>query len=99
VRGEYNEDRMSRYAWGIAETPRGSNDQKVFLIHYSHQKGPGARNKVPRITIVDLIFGAWSAVPRGKFEVLCWRSLIPPYYSYVCSCEFVQHTEHQNIES
>ncbi|KAK1697501.1 hypothetical protein QYE76_014198 [Lolium multiflorum] len=99
VRGEYNEGRISRYAWGIGETPRGSNDQKIFLIHHSHQKGPAARDEIPTITIVDLIFGAWSAVPVGKFEVLCWRSLIPPYYSYVCSCEFVQHTEHRDIES
>ncbi|XP_047093154.1 disease resistance protein RGA2-like [Lolium rigidum] len=98
VPGEYNEDRMSRYAWRIAETPRGSDDHTVFLLHHSHQKGPAAHDEVPRITMVDLIFGAWRAIPQGKFEVLQWRSLIPPYYSYVCSCEIVQHKEHLDIE-
>ncbi|XP_047043841.1 disease resistance protein RGA2-like [Lolium rigidum] len=91
VLGEYHEDRMSRYGWSIAETQQGYEDRKLFLIHHSHQKGPAAHSEVPRITIVDLLSGACSPMQRGKFEVLSWRSLIPPYYNYVYSCELVQN--------
>ncbi|KAM0840892.1 hypothetical protein ACQ4PT_059373 [Festuca glaucescens] len=89
VLGEYHEDHMSRYGWGIAETQQGYEDRKLFLIQHSHQKGPAAHGEVPRITMVDLLSGAWSPMQRGKFEVLSWRSLVPPYYSYVYSCELV----------
>jgi hypothetical protein len=75
----------------IAETQQGYEDRKLFLIHHSHQKGPAAHSEVPRITVVDLLSGAWSPMQRGKFEVLSWRSLIPPYYNYVYSCELVQN--------
>ncbi|KAM0840889.1 hypothetical protein ACQ4PT_059370 [Festuca glaucescens] len=91
VFGEYHEDRMSRYAWSTAETLRGSENHELFLIHHSHQNGPASRGEVPRITAVELVSGTWSAMPRGKFEVLSWRSLIPPYYNYVYSWEFVQN--------
>uniref|UniRef100_A0ACD5U1B0 Uncharacterized protein n=1 Tax=Avena sativa TaxID=4498 RepID=A0ACD5U1B0_AVESA len=88
---EYPEDHVSRYAWSIGEILRGSKDRKLFLIHYSHQKEPGADGEVPRITVMDLLSGTWGNMPRGKFEVLSWRSLLPPYYSYIYACEFVQH--------
>uniref|UniRef100_A0ACD5TEQ1 Uncharacterized protein n=1 Tax=Avena sativa TaxID=4498 RepID=A0ACD5TEQ1_AVESA len=93
VFGEFPKDHMSRYVWSIAETVQGSNDSELFLIHHSHQKGPAAHGEVPRITVVDILAGTSSTKPRGKFEILSWRSLIPPYYSYIYSCEFVRHKE------
>ncbi|CAL4974319.1 unnamed protein product [Urochloa decumbens] len=42
------------------------------------------RDDVPRVTADDL--HTRSAKFQGKFEVLIWRSLIPPYYSYFMSC-------------
>jgi hypothetical protein len=90
VHGEYHGDHIPRYAWSIAETPRGSED-RLFSIHHSHETGPAAHGEVPRITMVDLLSGTWSPMPCGKFEVLCWRSLIPPYYSYMYSCELPQN--------
>jgi hypothetical protein len=89
--GEYHEDHMSRCGWGFAETQQGYEDHELFLIHHSHQKGPAAHDEVPRITMVDILSGTWSPMPPGKFEVLCWRSLIPPYYSYMYSCELPQN--------
>uniref|UniRef100_A0ACD5TEN4 Uncharacterized protein n=1 Tax=Avena sativa TaxID=4498 RepID=A0ACD5TEN4_AVESA len=91
VFSEYHEDHMSQYAWRIAEALPGSDDPKLFLIHYGHQKGSAAQSEVPRITMTDLLSGTCSNMPRGKFEVLSWRSLIPPYYSYIYVCEFVRH--------
>jgi hypothetical protein len=85
VHGEYHGDHMSRYAWSISETKRGSEDRELFQIHHSHNTGSASHGEIPRITLVDLLAGTWSPVPWGKFEVLCWRSLIPPYYSYMYS--------------
>ncbi|KAM0894521.1 hypothetical protein ACQ4PT_024471 [Festuca glaucescens] len=99
--GEYPEDPKSRYVWSIAETQGGFKDSKLLLLHHSYQKGPSAHGEVPGmdlLSLTDLLFCTRSVIPQGKFEVLCWRSLIPPYYSYVCSCEFVHHKEHLVIE-
>ncbi|KAM0840883.1 hypothetical protein ACQ4PT_059365 [Festuca glaucescens] len=89
--GEYpvEEDRP-RYAWSMAKTRRCSEDIQFVLRRGDNLKGPAAHGEVPRISVVDLLSGSWSSMPR-KFEVLCWRSLIPPYYSYVYACEFVRH--------
>ncbi|XP_052153786.1 putative disease resistance protein RGA3 [Oryza glaberrima] len=38
-----------------------------------------------QIMVQDIMFG--TATPPGKFEVLAWRSHIPPYYSCVFDCE------------
>jgi hypothetical protein len=42
-------------------------------------------HEVPNINIQDMLFG--NIKLHGKFEFLSWRSRIPPYYSYVISCE------------
>jgi hypothetical protein len=91
--GEFPDDPKTRYVCTIAGTRRGSEDSKLFLLHHGYQKGPAAHGEVPGmdiLSLMDLLFEAWSAMPHGKFEVLRWRSLIPPYYSYVYSCESVQ---------
>ncbi|ONM20743.1 hypothetical protein ZEAMMB73_Zm00001d005277 [Zea mays] len=50
-----------------------------FKYHRSSQE------EVPEIRIQDVLYG--SIKRHGKFEVLAWRSQIPPYYSYVHACE------------
>ncbi|XP_047094877.1 putative disease resistance RPP13-like protein 1 [Lolium rigidum] len=89
--GEYpvEEDRP-RYAWSMAKTRRFSEDIKFVLRRVDNPKGPAAHGEVPRIPVLDLLSGSWSSMPR-KFEILCWRSVIPPYYSYVYACEFLRH--------
>uniref|UniRef100_A0ACD5TEL7 Uncharacterized protein n=1 Tax=Avena sativa TaxID=4498 RepID=A0ACD5TEL7_AVESA len=80
-----------RYIWSMAKRRQGYEDLKFLLLHGGYQKGPASHSEVPRISVVDLLSGTWSAMPRGKFEVLAWRSHIPPYYIYTSDCEFVQH--------
>ncbi|CAL5020515.1 unnamed protein product [Urochloa decumbens] len=46
-----------------------------------------SQEEVPKIRQHDVIFGSVKLKPHGKFEVLVWRSQIPPYYSYVNTCE------------
>uniref|UniRef100_A0ACD5T858 Uncharacterized protein n=1 Tax=Avena sativa TaxID=4498 RepID=A0ACD5T858_AVESA len=91
VLDEYPKDDMSRYAWSIADNLQGPEDRKLFRMHHSQQKGLAAHSEVPKITLVDLLSGTLSAMPPGKFEVLSWSSLIPPYYSYIYACEVLQH--------
>ena len=68
-----------------------SEDLKLFVLHDIYQKGHAAQGEVPTITLVDVLSRTWSTVPLGKFEILGWRSPIPPYYNYVYACEFVRH--------
>jgi hypothetical protein len=54
------------------------------LVNY-YQFQHSSQEEVPKIDFRDVLYG--STKPSGKFEVLLWRSRIPPYYSYVGSCE------------
>ncbi|KQK05231.1 hypothetical protein BRADI_2g18851v3 [Brachypodium distachyon] len=89
--GEFPEDDQPRHIWSMEETQQGSENLEFFLLGDSYQKGPAAHSEVPQITVVDLVCGTRSVRPRGRFEVLFWRSCIPPYYSYASACEFVRH--------
>ena len=53
--------------------------------HHTYQASSSQEHDLPKITLNELQVG--SARPRGKFEVVGWRSRIPPYYSYLMSCE------------
>lgn len=64
------------YGWAIAK-PKPAN---YFVLRDSYQKKDGG----PEITLVDLLSGRVRR--RGRFEVLVWRSRIPPYYSYISNC-------------
>uniref|UniRef100_A0A452ZN30 NB-ARC domain-containing protein n=2 Tax=Aegilops tauschii subsp. strangulata TaxID=200361 RepID=A0A452ZN30_AEGTS len=85
------DEEQPRYVWSMAKRRQGSEDIKFYLQGCHPQKGPVSHGEIPKITVMDLLSGTWSAMPRGKFEVLSWRSLIPPYYSYTTVCEFVRH--------
>jgi hypothetical protein len=88
--GEYPlVDGRPRYVWSMAKTPQGSEDIKFFICG-DYQKRPDSHGEVPKITGVDLLSGTWSAMPQGKFEVLSWKSRIPPYYIYTANCQFVR---------
>ncbi|OEL21391.1 hypothetical protein BAE44_0017590 [Dichanthelium oligosanthes] len=43
-------------------------------------------NEVPKIMLLDVHTGS-AETSNGKFEVVVWRSQIPPYHSYLMSCE------------
>lgn len=81
--GEYPHDltmkNHPRYAWRIGEP----KPVKYVLLYDSYQKGYDHVD-VPKITVQDLLFG--DATARGKFDILLWKSQMPPYCNYICSC-------------
>ncbi|CAO1939976.1 unnamed protein product [Urochloa humidicola] len=44
-----------------------------------------SQEEVPKTKIQDIMYGVDK--PPGKFEVLGWKSPIPPYHSYIFTCE------------
>jgi len=68
------------YFWRLSKT-----DDTVLTANHTYQACSSQEHDLPKITLNELQVG--SARPRGKFEVMCWRSPIPPYYSYLMSCE------------
>ncbi|KAL6647681.1 hypothetical protein ACP70R_015118 [Stipagrostis hirtigluma subsp. patula] len=59
---------------------RSSED---FMVHDQYQCY--SQEEVPKITFQDVMYG--SIKPHGKFEVLAWKSQIPPYHNYIYTCE------------
>ncbi|CAL4961662.1 unnamed protein product [Urochloa decumbens] len=68
------------YLWRLA-----SKTSTTLIVYNCYQACSAREHDLPKITINEVQIG--SASPRGKFEVLAWRSHIPPCYSYVLSCE------------
>jgi len=58
-----------------------TSSQEIVL---GHRYQRFSEEEVPTMKIQDVMYG--SVKVDGKFEVL-WRSPIPPYYSYVHTCE------------
>ncbi|KAJ1287460.1 hypothetical protein BS78_02G011700 [Paspalum vaginatum] len=54
------------------------------VIAYHQHRHP-SQKEVPKITLHEVTYG--DAELPARFEVLAWRSAIPPYYSYVYACE------------
>ncbi|CAL4947692.1 unnamed protein product [Urochloa decumbens] len=67
------------YAWNIARS------QNVVVIYNIYQKRTTLQNGVPKLTAQDIIKGR--STHQGKFRVVTWSSSIPPYYTYLASCE------------
>jgi hypothetical protein len=55
-----------------------------YAVFYDEQQC-SSQDGVPEISAHDVMFGRVKA--HGKFKVLGWRSHIPPYLSYVGTCE------------
>jgi hypothetical protein len=53
------------------------------VVYCEHQCS--SQEEVPKISVQDVTFGSVKA--HGKFKVLEWRSQIPPYHSYITTCE------------
>ena len=60
----------------------GSNEYCSFFNGYQKVS---SQEDAPVITFQEVLSG--SVVRRGEFHVLAWRSPIPPYHSYICSCD------------
>uniref|UniRef100_A0A0D3GLM1 NB-ARC domain-containing protein n=1 Tax=Oryza barthii TaxID=65489 RepID=A0A0D3GLM1_9ORYZ len=57
---------------------------RVALAHAEDQKAP-------KIGIQDILSGR--VEPHGKFDLVLWRSHLPPYYSYIYSSEIHEFKE------
>ncbi|KAL6627630.1 hypothetical protein ACP70R_031356 [Stipagrostis hirtigluma subsp. patula] len=58
-------------------------------LFYNRRKVTGmARSELPKVTVLELLDGG-AAPPGGekRFDVLVWQSRIPPYASYVATCD------------
>ncbi|TKW30067.2 hypothetical protein SEVIR_2G011901v4 [Setaria viridis] len=62
---------------------RVTTPYEEFLVTHRYQCS--SQVDIPKIGLQDLAFG--SVRPLGKFDILLWRSQIPPYYSYIYTCE------------
>uniref|UniRef100_A0A0A9B0G1 NB-ARC domain-containing protein n=1 Tax=Arundo donax TaxID=35708 RepID=A0A0A9B0G1_ARUDO len=69
-----------------AQLGRMATPSEDFLIYFQCQRS--SQQEVPKITFQDVMYG--SVKPHGKFEVLAWRSRIPPYHSHVYTCEVAE---------
>lgn len=56
-----------------------------LVFFYECQRS--SQEEVPEMRFQDVMYGNVKAV--GKFKALGWRSQIPPYYSYVISCQII----------
>ncbi|KAF8696257.1 hypothetical protein HU200_037160 [Digitaria exilis] len=80
--GEHPTDLLTKgrpiYLWRLPKT------DTVLIGFYCYQACSAQEHDLPKITMSEVHTG--SAKPRGKFEVVAWRSNIPPYYTYLLSC-------------
>ncbi|GJM89556.1 hypothetical protein PR202_ga05760 [Eleusine coracana subsp. coracana] len=83
--GEYPDDIKAtkdqpRYTWSLLQ----DKPDTYFMLYKLYQRSP-AEEKASEITMLDLLVG--TPQPRGKHEILFWKSRIPPYYSYMSTCD------------
>lgn len=94
--GEHPVDLMEKdrpiYLWSVPKT------DSTVIAYSCYQECSAQQQDLPRITAQDLHVGS-GATPQGKFEILSWRSRIPPYYSYVLRCRVPRnkHTRQRRI--
>ncbi|CAN6307553.1 unnamed protein product [Urochloa humidicola] len=79
---KYNDDIQAtgqpRLSWSIVN----QKPTQYFVICDIYKSD---KRDVPDIQFVDLLAGRDQ--PRGTYEILFWKSRIPPYFNYVCKCE------------
>ncbi|CAL4894573.1 unnamed protein product [Urochloa decumbens] len=83
--GEEYPDDLKDYPQCTWNLTKPKHDE-YFMLYEICPRRSGVED-VPDITMMDLLYGC--AQPRGKYEVLFWKSQIPPYFNYVCTCETV----------
>jgi hypothetical protein len=56
---------------------------EYFVAYRLHECS--SEEEIPKIRERDIVYGTIKC--SGKLELLVWKSQIPPYYSYVYTCE------------
>ncbi|KAJ1287429.1 hypothetical protein BS78_02G008900 [Paspalum vaginatum] len=54
----------------------------------TQQQQHGETPIIPMLSLRDILFGG--ARPQGKFDVVGWKSMVPPYYTYAYRCEILR---------
>ncbi|TKV97483.1 hypothetical protein SEVIR_9G497800v4 [Setaria viridis] len=83
--GEYTDDIKDkdhpRFTWSLIN----QKPDRYCMLYDIYERG--SQEEVPEIPYSDMLAGC--AQPRGEYEILFWRSRIPPYLNYVCKCEIL----------
>ncbi|TVU40328.1 hypothetical protein EJB05_13787, partial [Eragrostis curvula] len=61
------------------------SEDLVILDEYESRSAPHHCVPATSMTVKEVLLG--TSRPRGKFDVLAWRSPIPPHFSYFYCCE------------
>jgi hypothetical protein len=61
------------------------NGSNSYCSVYNDYQIVSAQGEAQMVTFQEISSGG--VLPYGKLDVLAWRSSIPPYYSYIFSCE------------
>jgi len=81
--GEHQSDLLANdrpvYFWRLPKT-----DAMLIAYNCYQACSSAQQHDLPKITLKEVQIG--STRPRGNFQVLAWRSNIPPYYSYLLNC-------------
>ncbi|KAL6647198.1 hypothetical protein ACP70R_014635 [Stipagrostis hirtigluma subsp. patula] len=65
---------------------RGTETSQYCVVH-NHDRIGFDNEEAPVQTLLEIISG--SVPPHGKFEVLLWKSRLPPYHNHIYSCEIL----------
>jgi hypothetical protein len=68
---------------GIVRHRRMAVPSEYFIVYHPHECS--SAEEVPKMRIQDLMYGTVKC--SGKYDMLLWKSQLPPYYSYVYTCE------------
>ncbi|WVZ61567.1 hypothetical protein U9M48_011420 [Paspalum notatum var. saurae] len=82
--GEHPGDLLTQKKPAHLERMMGRASEDFMVCDQYHRSSQEA---VPNITLDDVMYG--SVKPHGNFEVLAWRSRMPPYYNYIYSCRII----------
>jgi hypothetical protein len=79
--GEHPFDRVDQN--GIVRHRRMVIPSEYFMVYRPRECS--SAEEVPKMRIQDLMYGTVKCF--GKFDMLLWKSQLPPYYSYIYCCE------------
>ncbi|PUZ42224.1 hypothetical protein GQ55_9G567100 [Panicum hallii var. hallii] len=81
--GEYTDDIKDkdhpRFTWSLIK----QKPDRYCMLYDIYERA--SQEEVPEIPYSDMLDGC--AQPNGTYEILFWKSRIPPYLNYVCKCE------------
>lgn len=66
----------------LVQKLNGSHD---YCLVFNDYQIVSSQDEAPALMFEDVLLG--NVEPQGKFDVVAWRSSIPPHYRYIVSCE------------